>query len=91
MAELTFEKVGDKYVAEFDATNIFNLHVEKPAGAILSVFQNTGEGTGYAKVEDFQPGYTDVVDCTFIDEIFPKKIRVMCDAAPTYACVTIKE
>lgn len=35
--ELTFEKVGNQYVAEFQAPSDFNLHIEREEIGVLEV------------------------------------------------------
>ena len=39
MATLTFNKVGDKYVAEFEATSDFAIHIERNESGFLYMEQ----------------------------------------------------
>lgn len=48
--ELTFVQEDGKYVAEFDATGDFNLHVEKPYGP-MRISQRTA-GTKWDRVKE---------------------------------------
>lgn len=51
--ELTFEKVGNQYVAEFQAPSDFNLHIEREEIGVLEVHQRGSEEGKY----DFAWGY----------------------------------
>lgn len=44
--ELTFTKVGDKYVALFTVTSDFNIHIEKSGGRV-GLFQSSIENGEY--------------------------------------------
>lgn len=86
--ELTFEKQGDVFIAEFEVSGDFNLHIEKPTGKI-SLYQRTAgekydaiEGVGY-------PEGNSVFDYDFTALVYPKTIKVVSEVLPTLAVVTL--
>lgn len=88
--ELTFtknEKAGT-YVAEFEATADFNLHIERTKGGRIFFYQRTA-GTGYAHVDNvpWQDG-KDSIDLDFTALIYPKFIKVVSEVEPSLAVVT---
>lgn len=85
---LTFEKQGNKYVAEFEATSDFNLHIEKGNGT-LSVLQSSVAGGKYDGVPSLRMMEVDaVLDTDVIGVIYPKQIRIVSEVLPTLAVVT---
>jgi hypothetical protein len=90
--ELTFNKVGDFYVAEFQATGPFALHLEIPADKLghLRVRQTSVEGGAYALIDDMPMSDENraVVDRQFVGELWPLWIQVEVGATPTLAVVT---
>lgn len=87
--ELTFNKEGNVYVAEFEVTKEFNLHLEKGDG-IVKLYQRTVNGN-YAWVEDFSSDnkFQRVFD---YDSgpiyVAPKWLKIVSDVEPTYAAIT---
>lgn len=91
MATLNFSKQGDSYVAIFTATADFNIHIEKPNGAIV-VEQSSVEGAEYAPIKDLNLGINNqVVDVDFAALVYPKYIRVKSATMPTMAVVTFNQ
>lgn len=76
------------YVAEFEATADFNLHVERKAIGQVLMYQSTGTGD-YALVEGVNQleGKT-VFDYDFTALIYPKRIKIVSMSEPTYAVIT---
>lgn len=92
--ELTFIKQGDKYVAEFEVTSDFNLHIERDVkeGGFLFVNQRTSKEGQYDSVRGASFNYGDpVVDIDFTGMIYPKYIQVVSKVLPTMAVVTVGE
>lgn len=90
--DLTFNKVGDVYVASFKAEGPFALHLEVPEVGHLKVRQTSVEGSDYALVDEMPMGdqYKPVVDRQFVGELWPLWIQVETGSAPTKAVVTFK-
>lgn len=90
--DLTFNKVGDVFVAEFKAEAPFALHLEVPKPGHLRVKQSSVEGGGYALVDGMplNDQYAPVVDRQFVGELWPLWIQVETGSAPTMAVVTFK-
>lgn len=89
MATLNFTKVGDKYVAEFEATTDFNLHIERNESGFLFVNQRTTSSGAYDSVKGASFNYGDaVVDMDFVGTIYPKYIQIVSKVKPTMAIVT---
>lgn len=89
--ELTFTKVGDKYVAQFAVTSDFNIHIEKSGGRIV-LFQSSIENGEYDYVSGATIADTDgVFDSDFTALIYPKYIKMVADVMPTKAVVTFAE
>lgn len=88
--ELNFIKVFDRWVAEFTATEDFNIHIEGVKLGNLSIFQKGTENGGYAFVNGAvpTPSAGTVYDCDFSATIYPKYMKVSCATEPTYAVVT---
>lgn len=86
---LEFVKDGNVFVAEFEVAGDFNLHVERPASGLFSVYQRTAQSGKYAYVEGLgsQTG-KDVIEYDFTGVIYPKSIRVVSEVNPTLAVVT---
>lgn len=92
--ELTFIKQGDKYVAEFEVTSDFNLHIERDVkeGGFLFVNQRTSKEGQYDSVGGASFNYGDpVVDIDFTGLVYPKYIQVISKVLPTKAEVTVSE
>ena len=88
--ELNFIKVFDRWVAEFTATEDFNIHIEGVKLGNLSIFQKGTENGGYAFANGAVPTPSDgtVYDCDFSATIYPKYMKVSCTTEPTLAVVT---
>ena len=50
--DLTFNKTNKGYVAEFEATSDFNLHVERKGEGAILLYQRT-QGNGWDMVDGF--------------------------------------
>lgn len=90
--ELEFSKVNESYVAEFEVTSDFNLHLEGvPENKVLIYQRGTAMGQ-FAFVECGTPrvSYDMVYDFDFSALVYPKHLRVMCEVEPTYAEVTFR-
>lgn len=84
----TKSETGKSWVAEFEATADFNLHIERrDKGGDIWLYQRTNGG-GWDIVNDFgNPRYGVIdYDCTAL--IYPKYIKVVSEVEPTYAAVT---
>jgi hypothetical protein len=91
---LNFNKVttdsGDKYVAEFEATGNFNLHIEREESGFLFVNQRTTATGKYDSIKGASFNYGDaVVDVDFTAAIYPKYVQVVSKVLPTVAEVTM--
>ena len=89
--ELTFNKVGNKYISEFEVTSDFNIHIERPEGGITDIYQRTSSEGEYAVVEGFDTNGKSVIDVDFTALVYPKWIRVVCGNKPSVGVVTIAE
>lgn len=88
--DLTFSKVGNAYVATFDAEANFNLHIEREEG-YLRVEQRTTSNGNYGVVKDMEKySFMKVVEVDVKGDIFPKSIKVVSETMPTMAVVTFK-
>lgn len=90
--DLIFTKQADRWVAEFIATDDFNLHIEGVVEGNVSVFQRGSESGNYAFVRGSVPYpslNTNVYDYDFAAVVYPKYIRVSCATKPTMAVVTL--
>lgn len=85
--DLTFNKEGKNFVAEFEAKADFNLHIERNKGGDILLYVRT-QGGGYDIVDDFgvqrHQGVIDY-DCTAL--VYPKWIKIVSEVEPTYAAV----
>ena len=89
--EITFEKVGNKYVAEFEATNDFNLHIERTEQGTLEVYQRgTAEGE-YDFAWSAGIGARKVIDYDFGALVYPKYIKVVSGSEVISASVNFNE
>ena len=88
--DLIFTKQADRWVAEFIATDDFNLHIEGVVEGNVSVFQRGSESGNYAFVKEGtpHPSYANVYDYDFAALIYPKFIKVSCATEPTSGIVT---
>lgn len=76
--ELNFTKVGNEWVAEFEVTNHFNLHIERESNGSLIVSQRGSETGKYtaAFVKGVYEGLQ-VIDYDFGALVYPKFIKVV--------------
>lgn len=89
--EITFTKINNKYVSEFQVTSDFNLHLERSEGGTLNIEQRTAQGQ-YVAVKDAKfPLRDKVIDCDFSALVYPKYIKIISDINPTLAVVTLNE
>lgn len=89
--ELNFIKENNNYVAEFEATADFNLHIKRDEPGILALYQRTTTQGEYAEIEGTREyRYKEVYDCDFISAIYPKYIKVVSSAEVTNAELTLK-
>lgn len=84
--ELKFNKNGDAWVAEFEATDKFNLHMEGLLLGSFSILQRTAGGN-YTHVRDIPtyPRFDKVFDYDFDALVYPKFIKIVSETEPTYA------
>lgn len=75
------------WIAEFEVTADFNLHIEREKGGDILLYQKTSGG-GYDIVDGFgnqrHQGVIDY-DCTAL--VYPKWIKIVSEVEPTYATV----
>lgn len=87
-----FQKEGLQWVAEFQVTADFNLHLEREGTGSLRIMQSTVSGGMYDRVKGGSFNYNDlVVDIDFTSVIYPKFIQVISMSEPTLAEVTCPE
>ena len=73
--ELVFNQIDKNWVAEFEATSDFNLHLERESMGWLTVGQRTTSSGGYD--ESFKLPYDGrVIDYDFGALVYPKWIKV---------------
>ena len=89
--ELTFEKVGNQYVAEFQATNDFNLHIERKEIDVLEVHQRGSEEGKYDFAWGTGVNGRKVVDYDFGALVYPKWIKVVSGSEVVSASVNFNE
>lgn len=84
--ELKFSKVKESWVAEFEATADFNLHIEGLPEGRVSIYQrgtNSGE-YAYVKSATPYPSLGKTYDYDFSALVYPKFIKVVCESEPTF-------
>ena len=85
---LTFNKQGNLYVADFTAESDFALHIEKSAGYIR-LKQSSVTGAEYAFVRGARfDDHELVIDEIVQSAVYPVNIRVVSVVEPTMAVVT---
>jgi hypothetical protein len=90
--ELQFVKQGSRYIAEFQTTGDFNLHIEREESGYLYVNQRTPDTGKYDSIKGTSFNYGDsVVDVDFSFLVYPKQIQVVSKVLPTMAVVTASE
>lgn len=89
MATLTFNQVGDKYVAEFEATSDFAIHIERNESGFLYMEQRSTSTGEYAATAEASFNYeARVIDTVIRGVIIPMHIRIKSKVMPTMAVVT---
>ena len=89
--ELTFEKVGNQYVAEFQAPSDFNLHIEREEIGVLEVHQRGSEEGKYDFAWSAGINGRKVVDYDFGALVYPKWIKVISGSEVVSASVNFNE
>ena len=81
------------YVAEFEATSDFNLHIEGVVEGNVRVYQRGSASGDYALVRGamMYPAYGKVYDMDFTAAVYPKYMKVVCETEPAMAVVTFAE
>lgn len=88
MAEIVFNKDDNKWVAEFEVSADFNLHIEKSQIGYLYMQQRSTSGK-WDSVRNFQVAENDyIVDYDFTALVYPKQIRLVSEYAPTMCALT---
>lgn len=85
--ELTFNKVKDKYEAEFEITNDANLHIEFKGATPIKLYQKTA-GNNWDLVTDNKKQISDVIDVDLVALVYPKWIKVVSEVEVTMGVVT---
>lgn len=87
--DLVFNKQGNEWVAEFEATADFNLHIEREMSGLVKVYQRTAGGK-YTPIKELslQLGSQLTIDYDFVGVVWPKYIKVVSKVEPTLAVVT---
>lgn len=91
--DLTFQNINNEWVAEFEATADFNLHIEDVVEGEVHIYQTTVSGGAYSRVRTGTPypSYQKIYDYDFVGVVWPKYIKVVCATEPTLAAVTFAE
>ena len=84
---IEFLKKDEGWVAEFEATADFNLHLEGVVEGNVNIYQRTTASGGYTLVRGATPypSYSNVYDYDFTALVYPKFIKVVCPVQPSYA------
>ena len=87
---MNFTKKDNVWVAEFEATGDFNIHIEGVVEGNISVYQRTTSTGAYAYVKGGTPypSLNNVYDYDFAAAVYPKYIKVVCETEPTVAVIT---
>lgn len=86
--EIQFTKQDELWVAEFEVTNDFNLHIERDTAGRLDIYQRTAGGK-YEYIYDL--GYLNarvVYDDDFQALVYPKWIKIKSAVKPLIATIT---
>lgn len=90
--ELVFNKIENEWVAEFEATSDFNLHLERKDTGSLVVSQSGVQGGAYSTA--FVKGHYEgqaVIDYDFGALVYPKWIKVTSGSEVVNGIVTFAE
>lgn len=87
--DLTFSENNGVFVADFEATADFNLHIEGAKSSDFTILQSGVQGGAYDVVRDagHYPS-SDVYDNDFVALVYPKYMRIVSSVRPTLAVVT---
>ena len=87
--EISFEKQGATWVAQFEVQGDFNLHLERSSGGVIKVYQR-GCSSG-----EYELAYTAVpdkiIDRDFGALVYPKYIKVSSGSEVVKGVVTFAE
>lgn len=88
MAEktLSFNKNGNKYVAETTVNADYNLHIETEGKMSVSIFQRGSDQGKYRRCY-VEHKWDEVLDADFRHAVYPKYIRIEVDKEVTKATV----
>lgn len=90
--DLTFTKTAEGYVAEFQATGPFNLHLEREKQGLLKIQQRGCSEGEYAESFSRAGTYAPAVfDYDFGALVFPKYIKVISGVEVAKCVVTYSE
>lgn len=90
---LTFTQENGLYVAEFEATAPFSIHLERPNGGFINMLQRSVDSGTFVAVKNFNPNYnaTQVIDADCGQgAVYPKWIRLESAVEPSVAEVTFE-
>lgn len=90
---LTFTQENGLYVAEFEATAPFSIHLERPKGGFINMLQRSVDSGTFVAVKNFNPNYnaTQVIDADCGQgAVYPKWIRIESAVKPSVAEVTFE-
>lgn len=90
---LTFTQENGLYVAEFEATAPFSIHLERPKGGFINMLQRSVDSGTFVAVKNFNPNYnaTQVIDADCGQgAVYPKWIRLESAVEPSIAEVTFE-
>lgn len=73
--ELNFTKEGNKWVAYFEATSNFNLHIEREQVAYINIMQRGTSNGEYDLAKSFSADK--IFDYDFGALVYPKYIKVV--------------
>lgn len=90
---IQFVKVGDEYVATFEATADFALHIERNEPGALSMGITSVPDSQYALVENFpeRARHQTIFEHSFIGAIYPLAVQIKSATEPVLASVTFAE
>jgi hypothetical protein len=88
MAQLTFTKTNNQWVAEFEATADFNLHIERNDVGTLGIYQRGTASGNFAPVQGAVVQLGKTYDADFSALVYPKYIKVVSASEVVNAEVT---
>lgn len=87
--ELIFEKEHGMYVAQFQATGDFNIHLERNDRGLLNILQYTVADGKYDPISTHNVIQDRVFDCDFSAVIYPKYIKIISNTEVTRCVITM--